>query len=66
MKEKLSNYGLWVSLAGCVIMILQACGLKFDVPYVNEIITAVLGVFVTLGIVSNPSSGNGYNDSNKD
>ena len=62
MKDKLKNYGLWVSIASTVIMILQACGLKFDVPVVNEIITAVLGIFVTLGIVSNPSSGSGYID----
>ena len=66
MKDKLSNYGLWVSIASCIIMIFQACGLKFDVPYVNEIITAVLGVFVTLGILSNPSIGSGFSDNDKE
>ena len=43
-------------------MLLQAMGLKFDLPYVNEIITSILGVLVTLGIISNPSDGNGYTD----
>lgn len=62
MKEKFKNYGLWLSIASTIIMILQAMGLRFDVPYVNEIITSVLGVLVTLGIISNPSDGSGYID----
>lgn len=62
MKEKFRNYGLWISIISAVLMILQAMGLKFDVPYVNEIITSVLGVLVTLGIISNPSSGSGFSD----
>lgn len=63
MKEKFKNYGLWVSLISAVLMILQAIGLKIDLPYVNEIITSILGVLVTLGIISNPSDGAGYFDS---
>lgn len=62
MKDKFKNYGFWVSLVSAVIMMLQACGLKIDVPYVNEIITAILGLLVTLGIISNPSSGSGFID----
>ena len=62
MKEKFKNYGLWMSVASCIIMLLQACGLRIDVPYVNEIISAVLGVLVVLGIISNPSDGVGYID----
>lgn len=62
MKEKFKNYGLWVSLISSVLMILQALGLKFDVPYVNEIITSILAVLVALGIISNPSDGTGYFD----
>ncbi len=62
MKSKFRNYGLWISIISAVLMLLQAMGLKFDVPYVNEIITSVLGVLVTLGIISNPSDGSGYSD----
>ena len=62
MKEKFRNYGLWVSVGSCIIMLLQACGLKFNVPFVNEIISAVLGVLVVLGIISNPADGTGYID----
>ena len=62
MKSKIRNNGLWISIISAVLMLLQAMGLKFDVPYVNEIITSVLGVLVTLGIISNPSDGSGYSD----
>lgn len=62
MKEKFKNYGLWISLISAVLMILQSLGLKFDMPYINEVITSILGVLVALGIISNPSDGNGYSD----
>lgn len=62
MKGKFKNYGLWVSMASALVMLLQAFGLKFDAPYVNEIITGVLGVLVACGIISNPSEGSGYTD----
>ena len=65
MKGKFRNYGLWISIISAVLMLLQAMGLKFDLPYVNEIITSILGVLVTLGIISNPSDGNGYTEDNK-
>lgn len=62
MKGKFKNYGLWISIVSAILMLLQAMGLKFDLPYVNEIITSILGVLVTLGIISNPSDGSGYAD----
>lgn len=62
LKEKLKNKGFWVSLVSAVVMILQAFGLKIDAPAVNEILTAVVGLLVILGIVSDPSSGSGYLD----
>ena len=62
MKEKFRNYGLWISLISAVLMILQSMGLKFDLPYINEVITSILGVLVALGIISNPSDGTGYSD----
>ena len=62
MKGKFRNYGLWISIISAILMLLQAMGLKFDLPYVNEIITSILGVLVTLGIISNPSDGSGYSD----
>lgn len=66
MKERLKNYGFWISLVSGIIMVLQAFGLRIDAPYVNEIITAVLGVLVVLGIINNPKDGSGYTDSKKE
>lgn len=62
MKDKLKNYGFWLSLAGAIVIFLQAVGIRINVPYVNEIITAFMGILVVLGIISNPSSGKGYKD----
>lgn len=66
MKERFKNYGFWISLVSGAIMVMQALGLRVNVPYVNEVITAVLGVLVVLGIINNPKDGNGYTDSKKD
>lgn len=65
LKEKIKNYGFWISLISSVILLVQAFGVKIDVPYINEIVTAILGVFVTLGIISDPSTGSGYLDEDK-
>lgn len=62
MKDRLKNYGFWLSLASGIIILLQAFGLKVDVPYVNEIITGILGVLVILGIINNPKDGAGFTD----
>lgn len=65
-KKKIKNYGFWVSLGGAVFLLLQSLGIKVNVPYLNEILCSVLGIMVALGIISNPESGNGYLDKNKD
>ncbi len=62
LKEKCKNKGFWISLVAAVVMVLQACGLKIDVPVVNEIVSAVMGVLVVLGIVSDADRGRGYLD----
>lgn len=46
------SYKVIVSTVGAVILILQNFGLKIDVEYVNEIITGIAGLLVTLGIVA--------------
>ncbi len=38
-----------------VLLILQALKIKFDVAYVNEIFTAVLGLLVVIGIIIDPT-----------
>lgn len=62
MRDKIKNYGFWISLASSIFLLLQALGLRIDIPVFNEVVTALMGVLVVLGIVSNPSQGSGYKD----
>ena len=54
-KNRLTNYNFWISIFSAVLLILQALKIKFDVAYVNEIFTAVLGLLVVIGIISDPT-----------
>lgn len=54
-KNRLTNYNFWVSMVSAVLLIFQAFNLKFDIIYINEIATAVLGLLVVIGIVSDPT-----------
>ena len=51
MKEKLKSKRFWITLVGAVIVLLQAIGLKVDVPAINEIVTAVCSVAIVLGVM---------------
>ncbi len=57
------RYGYILSLISAVLILLQVIGFKIDVPYVNEVATAILGVLVALGIVSGKDNGEDKKDS---
>lgn len=59
-KEKLGNYGFWLSLAGAVVYLLQACGIKIEQPVVEGVVNGVCGVLIVLGIINNPNKGKFY------
>ncbi|MBQ9795526.1 MAG: phage holin [Clostridia bacterium] len=54
-KNRLKNYNFWISMFSAILLILQALKLEFDVAYVNEIFTAVLGLLVVVGIIIDPT-----------
>lgn len=54
-KNRLTNYNFWISIFSAVLLILQALKIEFDIAYVNEIFTAVLGLLVVIGIISDPT-----------
>lgn len=54
-KNRLTNYNFWVSIVSAVLLIFQAFNIKFDIMYINEIATAVLGLLVVIGIISDPT-----------
>lgn len=55
--SKLKDYGYIMSIAAAVIILLQALGIRVNAPYVNEVINAVCGVLIVLGIISKPKGG---------
>ncbi|MDE5755590.1 MAG: hypothetical protein K2I23_00635 [Clostridia bacterium] len=59
MKAKLKSYEFWVSVVSAVMVVLQSISLKFDVPYIQEVIMGFLGVLAVAGIVkkSDPPTG---------
>ena len=57
MKNRFTSYNFWISMVSAVLLICQALNLKFDIIYINEIATAVLGLLVVIGIVSDPTKG---------
>lgn len=60
--SKWKNYGLWVSLASTVLLVLQVSGVGVDAGKYNLVVNSVLGLLATAGIISNPSQGKGYVD----
>ncbi|WP_207713752.1 holin [Clostridium gasigenes] len=60
--EKLKNYGLWISVIALIPMLCQSFGLDVLPNNYKEVSSAILGVFVLLGIVSSPTIGKGYSD----
>ena len=61
-KNRLTNYNFWISIVSAVLLILQAFNFEFDIAYISEIATAVLGLLVVIGIISDPTKS--YNPSN--
>lgn len=61
-KSKAKNYGFWISLCSAILLVLGNFGIKLNVPYIEEVVSSVLGVFVLLGVISNPKEGKGYID----
>lgn len=54
-KNRLTNYNFWISIVSAVLLIFQAFKFEFDIAYINEIATAVLGLLVVIGIISDPT-----------
>lgn len=57
------NYGLWVSIAAFIPLLLQGFGLNLLPENYDIIVNALLGILVTAGIISNPTADSkGYLD----
>lgn len=49
------NYGLWVSVAAFIPLVLSSFGINI-VPNYQEIVNALLTILVMAGIISNPTT----------
>lgn len=57
---KWKNYGLWVSIASVLYMVIKDLGYQIDLTRWDTYVTALLGILVALGVISNPESGKGF------
>lgn len=64
MMERFKNYGLWLSVASLLLMVLQDVGVNITPEKFNAYVQTILGILVLLGIVSNPKEGKWFNDVN--
>lgn len=69
-KPLYKTYSFWLGLSSAVLLLIQAIGeplgLKINEAQYMAIVNAVLGIFVVLGIISNPASKvNDNQDNNK-
>jgi phi LC3 family holin len=69
MNSKWRNGGLWVALASAFLVAAQAIAALFGYVITNEqiadimlAVNAVLFFLAVAGIISNPTSGNGFKD----
>lgn len=58
MKERLKNYGLWLAIIAFIPMLCEGFGISVLPPNYQELSSALLGIFVLLGIVNNPTTEN--------
>ena len=60
MKEYLKrfqNTGTIIALVAAVGLVLQQFGVKIDMEWLNNTVTAICAVLVILGIANNPTTG---------
>lgn len=56
LKKRLRNYGLWVSVASLVLLLLNNFGVDIDESKYNGIVDSILAILVLLGILNNPTT----------
>lgn len=56
MKERLKSYDFWMAVASALFVVLQAVGFTREIPYLQEITTAFLGILAVSGFIVKPPS----------
>lgn len=61
--SRFKNYGVWVSIFALIPIVLKGIGLNIIPDDYNTVVTGILTILVTLGILNNPTTCNkGYLD----
>jgi len=63
MDNRYKNYGLWMSLASFVFLIIQENGFQITPEKWDVYINSILSILILLGIINNPNTKNrGFSD----
>lgn len=54
--NKFRTVSFWMSLCGAVVILLTTLGVRIDAEYVTEVVTALSGVLVLLGVLIAPDT----------
>ncbi|MFI8709932.1 hypothetical protein ACIGHG_23470 [Bacillus sp. NPDC077411] len=64
MKEKIKNRGLWVALFALAGMVLMDTIPHFNAGRYQEYVDIILVILVAAGVISNPTAGKWFADTN--
>lgn len=56
IKDRLKNYGLWLSVAALIPMVLKGFNVNILPSNYEQIIMAILSILVMAGILNNPTT----------
>lgn len=56
IKDRLRNYGLWISVAALIPMVLKGFNINILPENYDQIIIAILSILVMAGILNNPTT----------
>ncbi|AKA68604.1 holin [Clostridium scatologenes] len=66
MNNRFKNYGLWVSIAAFIPLLLNSFGMDILPKNYGDVVNALLAILVTAGILNNPQTeSKGYLDDKK-
>ncbi|NFI03352.1 holin [Clostridium botulinum] len=65
-KSRFKNYGLWVSIAALIPLILKCFGIEIIQGEYQQVVQAILSILIMLGIVSNPTTDTKWFNDDKD
>ncbi len=60
--KRYKSYNFWLSVISAVMVLLASLSDKINLPYIDGVLKALLGVMAVSGIVSKPATGDDTQD----